>query len=282
MYIRHFSDEDIERIVDLYVNQKMAINKIACIFNAGDKTIAKVLHAHKVVRAVGKNHFYECNESFFEKIDNEAKAYWLGVMFADGNVSQNKSGTGQMFISSVDRDWIAKFKKDIQFTGNLLKETHKYYHKDIWKLHITSDKLFQDLCIIGCVPCKSKIIQFPNIKESLIHHFIRGYFDGDGFVSIHKYLPNKSNTTLNSGFCSGSAVFLEKLKQHIPAKHNVLKHYSSVYTVCYGVKDSYSLYNYMYSDATIFLNRKKEKFEKYAEERRSTTIISPSYNRMKG
>ena len=49
MYIRHFSDEDIERIVDLYVNQKMAINKIACIFNAGDKTIAKVLYAHKVV-----------------------------------------------------------------------------------------------------------------------------------------------------------------------------------------------------------------------------------------
>jgi len=281
MYIRKFSGEEIEKIVNLYVEQKLAINKIARIFKAGDKTVAKVLHSFDVVRAVGKNYLYECNESFFEVIDTEIKAYWLGVMFADGNVSIGKCGTGQLFVSSIDRDWLNQFKKDIGFTGNLLKETHPHYHKDIWKLHITSNKLFKDLCKLGCVPCKSNIIQFPPLENSLVHHFIRGYFDGDGCVSIHKYLPGKDNTTLNSGVCSGSREFLESLIQYVPTKYNKIKHYNNVYTVVYSVKDSYKFYNYMYSDATVFLERKKVKFEKYAEERRSTTIISPSQNGMK-
>lgn len=277
MYIRKFSDEDIEKIVNMYVNQKLAITKIAHIFKAGDRTIANLLHSYGVVRAVGKNYLYECDDSFFDKIDTEEKAYWLGVMFADGNVSLNSCGTGQLFLSSIDKNWINQFRDSIHFTGNLLKETHRHYHKEIWKLHITNNHLFFSLLKVGCVPCKSNIIQFPSIEEPLVHHFIRGYFDGDGCVSIHKYLSGKNNTTLRSSISSGSGMFMKKLMQFLPVKHNVLKYYSNVYTVSYGVKDSYSLYNYMYSDATVFLIRKKEKFEKYAKERRSTTIISPSY-----
>ena len=101
MYVRHFSDEDIERMISMYVEQKFAISKIARLFKAGDRTIAKVLHSHNVVRPVGKNYFYECDESFFDTIDNEIKAYWLGAMFADGNVSLNNCGTGQLYISSI-------------------------------------------------------------------------------------------------------------------------------------------------------------------------------------
>ena len=42
----------------------------------------------------------------------------------------------------------------------------------------------------------------------------------------------------------------------------------------FSVKDSIRLYNYMYEDATIWLQRKRDKFEKYIKERYSTTIIS--------
>ena len=42
----------------------------------------------------------------------------------------------------------------------------------------------------------------------------------------------------------------------------------------FSVKDSIRLYNYMYKDATIWLQRKRDKFEKYIKERYSTTIIS--------
>ena len=38
----------------------------------------------------------------------------------------------------------------------------------------------QSLIKLGCVPRKSLIITLPSIPKNLMHHFIRGYFDGDG------------------------------------------------------------------------------------------------------
>lgn len=33
---------------------------------------------------------YKINENYFEKIDSENKAYWIGFISADGNVYKNK------------------------------------------------------------------------------------------------------------------------------------------------------------------------------------------------
>lgn len=55
----------------------------------------------------------------------------------------------------------------------------------VYCVHLTSDNMFVDLCKHGCVPNKSLILTFPRtIPDNLIHHFIRGYFDGDGSVFI--------------------------------------------------------------------------------------------------
>ena len=56
------------------------------------------------MRSVGRNYKYKCNDNFFKNIDTEEKAYWLGVLYADGNVSKNSSGTGQVFLSSKDKE----------------------------------------------------------------------------------------------------------------------------------------------------------------------------------
>ena len=40
-----------------------------------------------------------------------------------------------------------------------------------------------DLMKLGVVPRKSLIAEMPNINKSLVRHFIRGYFDGDGNIS---------------------------------------------------------------------------------------------------
>ena len=65
-------------------------------------------------------------------------------------------------------------------------EYKNYNNKYIFGAHITSDKMFSDLCKHGCVPNKSLILTFPVITEELIPHFIRGYFDGDGGITIRK------------------------------------------------------------------------------------------------
>lgn len=277
MYIRTFSEEQMQEMVDLYTVKKLAINKIAKIFKASQKGIAKILHKYGVVRGVGKNCLYNCDENFFETINTEEKAYWLGVIFADGNLQHRGINSYIVIFSSVDKDWVEMLKNALKYDGPIRREVQHKYNKEIWKISISNEKLYNDLYSLGCVPKKSLVKKFPVIRKDLVHHFIRGYFDGNGSVSEHQYLPGKDNTTLKSGFCSGSMDFLESLKAFIPAKHNAIKqHTSNCYTVTYGVKDSYQLYNYMYKDATIYLNRKREKFIKYAQERRSTTIIDPS------
>lgn len=57
---------------------------------------------------------------------------------------------------------------------------------------VSNKKLVSDLIKLGCVPCKSLILTFPNKEifktDDLVKHFIRGYFDGDGCIS---YSSNK-------------------------------------------------------------------------------------------
>lgn len=127
------------------------------------------------------------------------------------------------------------------------------------------------------------ILKFPTINEDLVPHFVRGYFDGDGTVGVYKYVSKSDSKTLKSGFCCGCYEFLTELCKKLPVKTvNIRENKKDnngqgcVYTVSFSVNDSIKLYTYMYKNATIFLNRKKEIFDNFIKQRRSETIIEAS------
>lgn len=113
------------------------------------------------------------------------------------------------------------------------------------------------------------MIIFPKIKESLIRHFIRGYFDGDGTVGIYKNKSDKEYYTLRSGFCSGSERFMYQLADKLPCINKTVQKGkdTNIWSITFSVKDSIRLYNYMYKDATVWLKRKRDKFEQYLKEK---------------
>ena len=57
------------------------------------------------------------DESFFDNIDTEEKAYWLGFMYADGCVNTS-SNSFELSLKEEDYDHIVKFK-------NALHSEHK-------------------------------------------------------------------------------------------------------------------------------------------------------------
>lgn len=60
-------------ILNLYVTQGKSSKTIGEILNLNQKTVLKVLNKHSVVR---KAHYkYYCNDSYFETINTEEKAY---------------------------------------------------------------------------------------------------------------------------------------------------------------------------------------------------------------
>ena len=273
---KELTQEQRKLILDYYCTQKLSVPKTAELTKISTYMIRKFLKERGLNRSVGTERKYTHNETFFNYIKTEKQAYWLGVLYADGCVSKDNSNSGVLRFSSIDKEWVEQFKIDINATNPILEEIHKKFNKSIWKIKLSSTQTFDDLCKHGCIPNKSLIIKFPKLSSKLVSHFIRGFFDGDGCISEKKYLSGKDYTTLKTGFCSGSKEFLEELIKFLPTKHKKIEQRKNknLYEIRFSVNDSTNLYHYMYKNSTVWLKRKRDKFEKYFIEKGSTTIIA--------
>ena len=114
---------------------------------------------------------------------------------------------------------------------------------------------------LGCIPNKSLILKFPNEKQlpkNLLKHFIRGYFDGDGYIS-----KNNKPITIN---ILGTKEFLLKLCEIINIDKNKVKNKTlnkNTYYIEINGKNARNFCNFIYRDSNIFLNRKKELYNYY-------------------
>lgn len=213
---------------------------------------------------------YNINESILEKIDDEWKAYFLGWMYSDGNI-QKDLGRMRISLSSKDEYILEYFSKKFYNCIKLSYRNGGYSTlimgnkcdvspKSI--LTINRKKICEDLVRLGCVPCKSLILKFPTSKQVpdyLIHHFIRGYFDGDGTVRNHRGIRGRSEVGIIS-----SKFFVKSLKKSLFLNkiNSSIKQINRIYnlSIC-GNDDICSFANFIYKDATIYLKRKKDRFD---------------------
>lgn len=239
-------EERKSKIKELYLNG-MSCNQIAEILNLPRSTVIKYVNSMDISRGRGMKSLIE-REDYFDAIDCEEKAYWLGYLMADGNVStHNNQYSLKLHVGYEDKELIDKFLECIGSPNKPVhkEETNSYY------VSISSKHMIHKLIEYGVTPRKSGREKLPDIPDDLIRHFIRGYFDGDGITCIKK---NK-----RSGFVGG--------KDIIEAIHRISSCTGKIYdngTVHYflgGIKYSKSLYKYMYTDATIWLKRKRERMD---------------------
>ena len=212
------------------------------------------------------------NENFFKKWSPDM-AYVLGFFTADGSMIKNKRGAHFIEFQITDRDLLFKIRKTLGSEHKIATRKRNGNWKTIYRLQIGSGEMFNDLLALGMLPRKSKIISLPEIPDKYFSHFLRGYFDGDGNVVSTKYRRadrnNRVYTTVLSGFTSGSKIFLEKMHTKIKRLAGVsggtLYFHGRGHRLFFSVKDSLSLYNFMYngSEKDLFLARKKKIFEKY-------------------
>jgi hypothetical protein len=258
-------------IIDLY-NTGLSCQKIANQLNVSESFINKKLRELNITKRSNSNYRRRAwNENFFTKIDNEEKAYWLGFLYADGCVHDKPNGQKLITLVVKDKEVVEKFIKALN--GNF--EVKQY--KDVYGVYLTSKIMFNDLCKLGCVPRKSLILKFPMINSKHISHFIRGYFDGDGSVFTYKRKGKiKNSESIGVGIC-GTEELLNTLVQYAPInvpKKDKRKLGNIWYSSTSGPNKALAFYNYLYNDATIWLDRKKNKFENYFKERGSETTIS--------
>ena len=101
---------------------------------------------------------YEVDTDFFENIDTEAKAYFLGLMYSDGSVTRN-----QFYIKLKDEDILQKFKKELQ-TEAPIRRIEKPY--SMYILEVSCKKLCDQLISHGCVPNKTRVLRLPKLEKN--------------------------------------------------------------------------------------------------------------------
>ena len=121
---------------------------------------------------------------------------------------------------------------------------------------------------IGMKPNKSLILEFPQIDEYLVSHFVRGYYDGNG--SIYRKIKNSNNhhitTTITSTkmFCNSLAeICTKKLDIYCPiydaSNHNGV---TKIFTLS-GRNKSKKFLDWIYQDADMYLARKYDRYKEY-------------------
>jgi hypothetical protein len=104
------------------------------------------------------------------------------------------------------------------------------------------------------------VIEFPKLSTELINHFIRGYFDGDGSIIA-------TNKTLTFTICSGSENFLQSILDILNfitlKKYKIYKRINqNLYVlIINNYDDIIKIKNYLFDKSSIYLDRKKEKFD---------------------
>lgn len=202
-----------------------------------------------------------------EQVTTEQEAYILGIWYADGWVGEKQAG---LRLHATDKKLLEALRDYFNPALNLYGE-----QTNSWKLILSSTTLCQNFMALGCVQAKThKPYGLPPLSKHLIPHFIRGFFDGDGTV-FHCSGGMKAN------ICGINLPFLLEIqsvlaKSGIESKLNIEKREGKhmkvpqgfTITTCKNMgrlfirkkMELLKFYQYLYNDATIFMERKEEKF----------------------
>ena len=193
----------------------------------------------------------------FEIIDTEEKAYGLGFLYAYGSVGSTDNRI-ELGLAEKDLTHIEKFKEFIGVPNKISYRSQTKSYRYMFK----SIPCKEDLIKQGCVPKKSLILKFPTeqqVPNYLIKHFIRGYFDGDGwFTNTEKCFQVGIIGTEN--FING---FLEKVKGLINTDNTIFEVHRKDGAKRYvfgNYKDVLNFLNWIYKDSNIFLDRKYNQY----------------------
>lgn len=197
---------------------------------------------------------------FFDRWTPES-AYYFGLLAADGCIGGYLETTIQ--LSLIDYEMVLNFKNVIQSSNKINTYTDKNQHIS-HRFNTTSKHMTDRLKSQGIVPRKSLILKWSHsCPDELIHHLIRGYFDGDGSISYRQ----KNKRAMQLDFC-GTEHFLFGISKTIEKHLNIYnanpRQYGNrkIFTLKYQkLSDLRRIIKWLYQDSNIntYLLRKYNK-----------------------
>jgi hypothetical protein len=206
---------------------------------------------------------------FFDEIEGQQKAYWYGFVCADGCVYRS----GKQFaltLGTRDQDHLEKFAA--------------IFDRPVWRSAVvdrrTGKTYARARCILNskhlCSALRRSGFQdgarpFESVAQPDLHHFIRGYFDGDGHIGVVR------ETQWRVAFV-GDGEFLRALRDRVCARLGLrvtaVRRDKNIHRLGWGGTWQLArLRDFLYADAATWLERKKELFDRMPAQRGSSRYI---------
>ena len=245
--------------------EERSLTKVGEKYGVRRQTISKYLK-EMGIEVVNYQNRARLDETVFDSMDTEEQFYWLGFLYADGNISKTGNRL-ELTLALKDIDHLEKFRNFLKLTTEIKTVLRNGHYA--CRLYVRNKHLWETLNNLGCVPCKSLILEFPKKEifknnKMFILHFIRGYVDGDGCLS---YYWNKQHTSINTQVSIVSTEsFLNSIKKLFGNKHGYIHNKSSkdwenkAYQLTFNGAIARKFARYLYEKATIYMQRKYEKY----------------------
>lgn len=238
---------------ELLINEYNSLNNISAIsrkFNIPAKTL--IIYFNKFNINYKKKNRYNYNKDFF-KANNEFSFYIAGFIAADGCINGNAI---DIILSSKDSSILEKIAFHISDMKPYVKTTNNY-QRVVFKA--TCPEMVKDLKRFNITSNKSLTYTPPVelINNKYISHFIRGYVDGDGC-----WTKNKNQIVFK---LLGTKKFLKFVLDifevnGICCKNKTIQKRDNIYCIEFGGNlITQKIYNIIYKDATLYLERKRNK-----------------------
>lgn len=244
------------------------IKELADAYDFSEYTVSDWCRKYNIKFNNSKDSFFD--EKYFNAINSERKSYYLGFLMADGFMNSNLNNFG-IGLCEKDEYMIVNLLNDMKYETSISKRISGFGKNSSYAT-ICSTSMCKDLIYHGIVPKKSGKEIFPqySIPEELKIHFIRGFIDGDGWITNNISKDNKTGKEyfkLEIGMCSMSLNILCDIKDYLKNKHDINsnitreKNKLKLYNLKIFGRVGKEFLDILYKDATIYLDRKKIKYD---------------------
>lgn len=214
------------------------------------------LQTQKIKQEEMRRRIYAVNDNYFDNLDSEGPAYWLGVLSADGYVLE-KANSVNLTVKESDRGWLKLYKECLGIEAPILKGS-----KGSIRVTFTSSKIVEALRNYGLHQKKSLTIKFcRQVPEHQVNHYIRGLLDGDG--SLYQSGQTDSWVVELMGtldVVSAVDTYLKPLllfhRRTLPTK--LISRANNFEIRYYGTTNTSNILSYVHRNSTLFLKRKRD------------------------
>ena len=279
---RNLTQDKIDSIKELYT-AGMSCRQIQQKLNIGRWAIIKHLKNNKI--DIRSNIKYNYNESLFSTLDDQ-NVQLSGLLFADGCVSKTTSYVLKLSLSEHDfgylnyiKSYLFKTNAEFRYIAPKRKKfpNGKVYNcRGSYGLDICNVPILNDCLRLGLQPRKSwSDSGFPNFlkeKKEFMRHFILGYFEGDGNISVYTRERKKhGDITKGSWSIMGQEKFIFELKSYLEKEFDEhfcvsqIKRKSKSNANLFNIQTNkvstlIKLYHWLYKDASFVMQRKYDKW----------------------